>query len=73
MLGVIPRWHDASDEWMQPPAHGAAAGSTRGCSRFQPRMAHESHGVKTAWIQPDGSSSDWPAVSTVMRASARSW
>jgi hypothetical protein len=58
---------------LQPVAHGAAAGSTRGCSRFQPRMAHESHGVKTAWIQPDGSSSDWPAVSTVMRASARSW
>ena len=21
---------------------------------------HESHGVNTAWIQPEGSSSDWP-------------
>ena len=39
---------------------------------MQPRAAHESHGVKTAWIHPDGSSSDWPAVSTAMRASARS-
>ena len=33
---------------------------------------HESHGVNTAWIQPEGSSSDWPAVSTTIRASARS-
>eukprot|EP00964_Phaeocystis_antarctica_P013615 scaffold7467_cov51-Phaeocystis_antarctica.AAC.1 len=57
---------------LQPLAHRAAASSTWGCSRLQPRAAHESHGVNTAWIQPEGSSSDWPAVSTATRASARS-